>query len=152
MISITKLEKYGYVIDYNTNRDWVVTTPEGKTLLLQKYIGMCEGMPYLDIRGNHGAFVTIQTVHEKFGMSTEKKVEKAIKSREIQASMDHPKNEKLKQLVSSKSIYKCSVVAIDVTNARTLFGPNRLSLRGETVQQRPERVITEYLDIPQDYY
>ena len=27
LLSIPQLEKYGYVIDYNTNRDWVVTTP-----------------------------------------------------------------------------------------------------------------------------
>ena len=31
LLSIPKLEKDGYVIDYNTNRDWVVATPECKT-------------------------------------------------------------------------------------------------------------------------
>ena len=90
-------------------------------------------MPYLDVCGNHDAFVMIQTVRKKFGMFTEKKVEKAIESRDMQARMSHPTDEKFKLMVSSKIIDNCSVVASDVTNDRTLFGPNRPGLRGETV-------------------
>ena len=108
-------------------------------------------MPYLDIRGNQDAFVMIQTVREKFGMFTEKQVYKAIESRDMKARMSHPTDQKFKQLVSSKSLDNCSVVASDITNARTLFGTNRPGLRGKTVRQRPERVIPEYLDISQDY-
>ena len=48
LLSIPQLEKDGYLIDYNTKRDWAVTTPEGKTLLFKKDVGMCKGMPYLD--------------------------------------------------------------------------------------------------------
>ena len=72
LLSIPQLEKYGYGIDYNTKLNWVITTLEGKTLLFQKYVGMCKGIPYLDICGNHDAFVMIQTVREKFGMFMEK--------------------------------------------------------------------------------
>ena len=90
-------------------------------------------MPYLDIRGDHDAFVMIQTVRKKFCMFTEKKLEKAIELRDMQARMAHPTNEKFKQLVSSKILDNCSVVAIDITNARTLFGPNCPGLRGKTV-------------------
>ena len=102
LISIPQLEKYGYVIEYNTKCDWVVITPEVKTLPFQKDFDMCEGMPYLDIYGNHDAFVMIQIVREKFGMFTEKQVEKDIELRGIQARMDHPTDYKFKQLVSSK--------------------------------------------------
>ena len=59
LIYIPQLEKDEYVIYYNTNRDWIVTTPEGKTLFSQKYVGMCKRIPYLDVRGNHNAFVII---------------------------------------------------------------------------------------------
>ena len=74
LLSITQLEKDGYNIDYNTKRDWVVTTPEGKCLLFKKDTGMCEGMPYLDVRDNHEALVLLQTVREKFGLFTERQV------------------------------------------------------------------------------
>ena len=68
-------------------------------------------------------------------------MEKAIESRNIQASMSHPTDEKFKLMVISKIIDNSSVVASDVTNSRTLFGPNRPGLRGGVVRQRPERVI-----------
>ena len=45
LLSDPQLEKDGYTMDYNTKRDWVVTTPEGKCLLFKKDTGMCEGMP-----------------------------------------------------------------------------------------------------------
>ena len=66
--------------------------------------------------------------------------------------MAHPTHDKFKHIVSRKILEKCSIVANDITNARTTFGPNLPGLRGETVRQRPERVVPEYLDIPQDYY
>ena len=98
---------------------------------------MCKGMPYLNVCGNHDAFLMIQTVREKFGMFTEKQVKKAIESRNMQSLFVHPNDERFKLLVSSKSLYNFSVVASDVTNARTLFGPNRPGLRGKIVRQRP---------------
>ena len=55
-------------------------------------------------------------------------------------------------MVSSKSLDNCSIVADDVTNARSIFGPNLPGLRGKTVRQMPERVVPEYLEIPRDYY
>ena len=79
-------------------------------------------------------------------------MEKTIESRNMQARMAHPTDENFKQLVSIKSLDNCYDVAIDVTNARTLFGPNRPDLRGKTVRHKPERVIPESLDIPQDSY
>ena len=46
---------------------------------------MCAGMPYLDIRENHEALVLVQTVHDNFGKFTERQVQRAIASREMQA-------------------------------------------------------------------
>ena len=68
-------------------------------------------------------------------------MEKAIESRNIQARMAHPTDDKFKLMVISKIIDNFSVVASDVTNSRTLFGPNRPGLRGGAVRKRPERVI-----------
>ena len=38
------------------------------------------------------------------------------------------------------------------TNAHTIFGPNCPGLKGKTVRQRPERIESEYLGIPRDFY
>jgi hypothetical protein len=40
----------------------------------------------------------------------------------------------------------------DITNACTIFGPNLPNIRGKTVRHKPEKVITELIDIPDDYH
>ena len=57
LLSIPQLEKDGYTINYNTKRNWVVTTPSGKCLLFKADTGICVRMPYLDIWGNYEALV-----------------------------------------------------------------------------------------------
>ena len=109
-------------------------------------------MPYLDICKNHKALVLIQTVCENFGKFTERQVNHAITSRNMQACMAHPTDESFKQMISRKPLDNCSIVASDVTNTRFIFVPNRSDLRGETIRQRPERIETEYLGIPRDFY
>ena len=66
--------------------------------------------------------------------------------------MAHPTDEKSKQMISGKSLDNCSIVVNDVTNSHSIFGPSRPGLRGETVRQRPERVVQEYLEITKDFY
>ena len=119
LLSILQLEKDGYTVDYNSKRDWVVTTPAGKCLLFKPDTGMCAGMPYLDICENHEALVLVQTVRDNFGKFTERQVQRAVASREMQARMVHPTDVTFKQMVSGESLDNCPVVASDVTNART---------------------------------
>ena len=45
-----------------------------RLFLLHKDVGMCEGIPYLYVCGNHDAFVMIQTGCDKFGMFKEEQV------------------------------------------------------------------------------
>ena len=91
----------------------------------------------------------LQTPREKFGLFTERQVNRAIASRDMQARVAHNTDEKFKHMVSGKSLDNFSIVANDVNNA---FGPNRPGLRGKTVRQRTERVVPEYLEIPKDFY
>ena len=120
--------------------------------MFKKDTVMCKGTPYLDVQDNHEALVLLQTVCEKFGLFTERRVNCAIASHDMQACVDHPTDEKFKQMVIGKSLDNCSIVTNDVTNTHAIFGPNRPGLRRETVRQRPERVVPEYLEIPKDFY
>ena len=64
-IYISKLDKYGYQIIYNTTEDWVVYTPL-KNIYFRRELGYCEGMPYVEL-SSKGSEVTIaQTVRKKF--------------------------------------------------------------------------------------
>ena len=51
---------------------------------------MWEGKPYLDVQYNHEALVLLQTVCDKFGLFTERQVNRAITSCDMQARVDHP--------------------------------------------------------------
>ena len=66
--------------------------------------------------------------------------------------MAHPTDEKFKYMVSGKIIENCSNVAKDVKHSSAIFGPNLPGLRVKPVRQRPERVVPEYLGIPNDFY
>ena len=65
----------------------------------------------------------LQTVREKFGLFTERQVNCAIVSLDMQACVAHPTDEKFKHMVSVKILDNCSIFANDVTNARAIFGP-----------------------------
>ena len=52
LLSIPQLERDGYTVDYNTKRNWVVTTPEGKEIVFKRDTGLCDRMPYIDLRDN----------------------------------------------------------------------------------------------------
>ena len=64
LLSILQLEEDGYVVDYNTNRDWVVTTPQGEKITFKRDMGLCSRMPYIDMR-EHAAGVTMLEMFHK---------------------------------------------------------------------------------------
>ena len=76
-----QLEKDGYVVDYNTKWDWVVTTPSGKEIVVKRDTGICDGVPCIDMREYQEAFAMIEMVRERFKCFTEKQVKDAILAR-----------------------------------------------------------------------
>ena len=70
------------------------------------------------------------------------------------AMMSHPSEDKFKKhVVSSGHVVKnFNLTLQDIANANALFGPDRGSLKGKTVRQRPGKVRPEYLSIPRDLY
>ena len=48
-------------------------------------------------------------------------------------------------------IQKFIITASSVTNAHVMFGPNLAGTRGKTLQQNPDRVVTDYVDVPKDF-
>ena len=152
LLSIPQLEEEGYVVDYNTERNWVVTSPKGNKITFKKGTGMYHGMPYINLRENHKGFQMIETVRKNFEGFTKRQVEEAILARKIQAMVAHPTNEVFKQMVSSKSLKNSKVTVEAISNARAIFGPNRPGLKGKTTRKKPSRVVPDYLGIPLEIY
>ena len=152
LLLIPFLEACGYTVDYNTAREWVVTTPEDKDIVFERDTGLCDRMPYIDMRDHEDAVLMVQTVRKNFEGYIKREVKAAFLARKAQAMVGHPADKKFKQMVSAKSIKNCDVQTKDVTNAHGIFGPSRPKLRGGTVRQKPQRVEPEYLQIPRDFY
>ncbi len=45
LLPIPQLEEDRYEINYNTKREWVVTTPQGKQIKFKRDTGLCNHMP-----------------------------------------------------------------------------------------------------------
>ena len=52
LLSIPILEEAGYIVLTHTKSDWVVTTPKGKKIVFKGDTGICNRMPYIDLRKN----------------------------------------------------------------------------------------------------
>ena len=77
------LEDTGYKVSKHTDRDWEVTTSQGKVIVFKHDTGVCKGMPYIDLRTQHEGHVMIETVKENIKGFTKKEVEKAKLSRVV---------------------------------------------------------------------
>jgi hypothetical protein len=62
--------------------------------------------------------------------------------------LGNPSEKDFKGMVSGNLIANCPVNNTDITNARTIFGPDLASIRGETVRQTLAPVVADYVDVP----
>ena len=62
--------------------------------------------------------------------------------------MGNPSEKDYKGMVSNNLIANCPISSKDVSNARTIFGPDLASIRGKTVRRAPEPVVNDYVAVP----
>ena len=76
-----------------------MTTPEGVTITFKRDTGICEGMPYIDLREENTGLTMIQTICQNFEGFTGREVLQAKLAREVQSQIGHPPDEKFKQII-----------------------------------------------------
>jgi hypothetical protein len=60
----------------------------------------------------------------------------------------NPSKEDYRGLVSSNMISNCPIAPTNITNARTIFGPDLTSVWGNTVCQTPAPVVADHVEEP----
>jgi hypothetical protein len=90
----------------------------------------------------------MQTVHGNYEGYTKQEVLRAKEARRAQALLGNLSEKDYRGMVSSNMIENCPISTSDVSNARTIFGPDLPSVRGETVRQTPVPVVAEYVSVP----
>ena len=113
LLSIPQLEKDGFRVTTDTHREWAVYMPQGEKLEFKRDTGLCENMPYIDVRDVTEAFANanikafqeknIQTVRKNMEGFSRKEVKRAALARIAQLKVAHPPKSKFKQMVSSPS-------------------------------------------------
>ena len=66
--------------------------------------------------------------------------------------IEHLSNKHYKQIVSRNDLKNCPIGVDDVKNAKVIFGPYRLGLRGWSTRQTPQHVNSERVHTPRGYY
>jgi hypothetical protein len=100
-------------------------------------------MPRVDHNQMHG-----NTVWENFGGFSRKQVEGATAARRLMGMVVTPSPCNFEGMVCLNMLKDCPITNDDIKNAHTIFGTDLATIRGKTVQCRPKRVITEYVNIP----
>ena len=81
-------------------------------------------MPYIHMKEHHEAFAMVQTVRKQFEGFTKREMKKAILAWKLQAMLGHPSDQKLKQMVSLRSLWnsrKSRITSAAITHACTIF-------------------------------
>ena len=140
-------------MDYNADREWVVISPKGVKTMFKRDTGLCNRMPYIDLRENHEGLAMINTVRERFKNFSREEIERAILSRVVRRRIGHPAEKHCKDIVSENANnFDCPVEIADIDNAHLLFGDHVPALRGHTVRKQPKRVKVNSVRIPRDFY
>ena len=152
LLSISMLEDAGYKVSTHTDRDWEVTTPQGKVIVFKRDTGVCKGMPYIDLHTKHEGHVMIETMKNNIKGFTKKEAERVKLSRVVQRRIGHPTSEHIKEIVSQPCITNVPIRASDVATAKAIFGPQISGLKGKTIRKKSRGFAVERVSIPDDFY
>ena len=119
----------------HTNDNWKVTTPCGEVIVFNRDVGVCNHMPYIDLRKHTVGLVMLETVEKNMEMFTKKEIEKAQLARVVQRRCAHPSDEHTKEIVSQRSLKNIPIRTSDIANAKALLGTSVPGLKGWTMRK-----------------
>ena len=59
-----------------------------------------------------------------------------------------PLEKNFENMVRSNMLVNCPVTFDNVKNAKLIFGPDIILLKGKSVRRKPDSVVTGYVEIP----
>ena len=144
IMSCKTLKKLHQVTYYNSdgNGAFKVHTLKG----VNEFKPYENGLHYLDLKYGEPPEITFVQLRENYQDFTKKEIEGGIKAREMQVMLSHPSQ------WHARLIANCLIIPNDISTAYAIFGENLAGIRGKTVQRQPERVVTDYVKIPRDFF
>ena len=90
------------------------------------------------------------TVRSNYNGFSRKQIDNAATARRLLGMVASPSNRDFEGLVRYNMIKDCPITITDVKNAHKIYSPDLAAIRGKTIQRKPTRVITDYVDIPKE--
>ena len=105
----------------------------------------------MDLKDHKDASVAlVTTIKGNFEGYTKRQFEGAIKVCCLQAMLGYPSRKNFKSMVHANLIAHFPVTPGNISHAYQCFGKNLTAPRGNTVQQKPEQVVTDHVPILRD--
>ncbi len=92
------------------------------------------------------------TVHENYEGFTKQQIKNAAHARRLMGMIATPSEQDFQAIVRHNLLKDCPITNEDVNNAHHIFGPNLANIRGKMVHRKPEQVVTDYIEILQDFF
>ena len=128
----------------NRGRVFTVHTKKG----IAKFIPHPKGYHYLDLeKCDELGLLMIMTVEENCKGHNKHEVRKAEEAWILQNMMGSPSQRDFEGMVHHNLIKNCPIDHKDVTNVYKIFGLDLVGGRGKMVRKKPERVVTDYVEI-----
>ena len=125
----------------------------GKIIVFKRGVGICNRMPYIDLREHVEGLVMPETAEKNMEMFTKKEIERARLSRAVQVQIGHPTDEHMKNIVSQQSLKNILVSIPDIANAKTLLGTSVPGLKGWTTRKGVKGGFpVDRVSIPEEFY
>ena len=102
LLRVLQLKADGFTINYNTERDQVLTTPEGEKIVFKKDTGKCKGFHFIEMVSQEAlaiCFSKVETARGNNGGFSKKYVGKSISARKSQATIGSTSEKEFKDLV-----------------------------------------------------
>jgi hypothetical protein len=165
IFSMHKLKKEYHITYDSWDEHYVVHTPKGEANFYKDK----QGLPYIELNrpaGRKAAMMLLQTMQQEhvanmgvgvmhvqtvcgnYERHTKRDVLQAKEARRAQAMIGNPSKGDFESMVRGNLIKNCPIMTINITNARTIFGPDLASIRGKTVGQTPLPVVADYVAVP----
>ncbi|KAI2491042.1 Reverse transcriptase (RNA-dependent DNA polymerase) [Fragilaria crotonensis] len=147
ILSLSRVKEHGYRVTFDTS--------EGNAFHVHKSDGdvrvfsqSAKGLYYFDV-GKHNKEVSlINTVADNATKYSERDYSKAQLARSVQKIIGRPSTRTFISIIEKNLLPNCPVTRDDIIAAERIFGPDIGSLKGKTVQKRPDPVKVEYTNIP----
>lgn len=91
----------------------------------------------------------VQTVKEHTEGFTEKQVKAAKAAVDFQAIIGYPSTQDMIKIIQANQISNCPISADDIKRAQMIYGESVPLLKGKTTRKTPERVVTDYIAVPE---